>query len=227
MNGPVALIADEDNAARALLSSALVRLGVRVLEAADSAAASAQLRRGSVRVLFVDLQLPHRGAERLIALARSYSTEYSLVVMTRRPSLESAVEAVRVGACDYLVKPLTSDKIETACKRALAGRFGAPQSAGPGALDLVSQPRLASVATPAGESSSAEQDRRRFDPALPAEMTVTVPLVGDFRKISQCVAREALVKFQGNKTAAARALGMHRKTLYRLLQADRGESHEA
>jgi DNA-binding NtrC family response regulator len=229
MNGPVALVVDEDNAARTLLSSALVQFGLRVLEAAGSAAASAPLLRGSVRLLFVDLQLPDHGAERLIALARSYCPECSLVVMTQRPSLESAVEAVRMGACDYLVKPLTSDKIQTACNRALVARIGAPHSTDPASagLDLVAQPQLAGVSTPGDELSSEGHGRRRFDPAVPAEMTVNVPLVGDFRKISQCLVREALVKFRGNKAAAARALGMHRKTLYRLLQAEPGTSDEA
>jgi DNA-binding NtrC family response regulator len=229
MNGPVALVVDEDNATRAQLTSALVRFGVRVLEAADSAAASAQLRRGSVRLLFVDLQLPERGAERLIALARSHSPEYSLVVMTRRPSLESAVEAVRMGACDYLVKPLTADKIQTACNRALASRVGTSQfgDSAPVALGFVAQPQFAGASIPGSESSDVDPGQRRFDAAVPAEMTVNVPLVGDFRKISQCLVREALVKFRGNKAAAARALGMHRKTLYRLLQSEPGGAEEA
>jgi len=220
MNGPVALVVDEENASRALLTSALVAFGVNVIEAGDIDAALAELRRSPVRLLFVDLQLPDGSAERLIDLARSYSPEYSLVVMTRRPSLKSAVEAVRMGACDYLVKPLTSDKIETACTRALAGRTVTPQSADsvPEALDLGVQPELSDVLIPRSESSNVGYGRRRFDAASPAEMTVNVPLVGDFRKITQCLVREALAKFRGNKAAAARALGMHRKTLYRLLR---------
>jgi DNA-binding NtrC family response regulator len=229
MNGPVALVVDEDNATRTVLSGALGRMGIRSIEAADSAAASVQLRRGSVRLLFVDLQLPERGAERLIALARSNCTEFSLVVMTRRPSLESAVEAVRMGACDYLVKPLTGDKIQTACKRAMATRVDVMQQdeLSPATLEFGSHAPLAGMAIQEDESTAAAHGRRRFDAAVPAEMTVNVPLVGDFRKISQCLVREALVKFRGNKAAAARALGMHRKTLYRLLQAEPDDSEEA
>ena len=81
-----------------MVATSLERFSVRVVEAADTAAAVAELRREAVRLLFVDLQLPDRGAEQLIALARMRCPEYSLVVMTRRPSLESAVEAVRTAA---------------------------------------------------------------------------------------------------------------------------------
>jgi DNA-binding NtrC family response regulator len=47
---------------------------------------------------------------------------------------------------------------------------------------------------------------------------VSVPLVGDLRTIEQCVIREVVRRCSGNKAAAARALGMHRRTLYRVLQ---------
>lgn len=53
-------------------------------------------------------------------------------------------------------------------------------------------------------------------PALSCE-TVSVPVVGDMRTIEQCVIREVLRRCGGNKAAAARALGMHRRTLYRVL----------
>ncbi len=46
---------------------------------------------------------------------------------------------------------------------------------------------------------------------------ISVPLVGDLRTIERCVIREVVRRLGGNKAAAARALGMHRRTLYRVL----------
>jgi two-component system response regulator HydG len=46
---------------------------------------------------------------------------------------------------------------------------------------------------------------------------ISVPLVGDLRTIERCVVREVVRRLGGNKAAAARALGMHRRTLYRVL----------
>jgi DNA-binding NtrC family response regulator len=46
---------------------------------------------------------------------------------------------------------------------------------------------------------------------------ISVPLAGDLRTIERCVIREVVRRLGGNKAAAARALGMHRRTLYRVL----------
>lgn len=51
-----------------------------------------------------------------------------------------------------------------------------------------------------------------------ASETITVPFEGDFREIQRQIIREAINRCSGNKAAAARALGLHRKTIYRLLQ---------
>ena len=50
--------------------------------------------------------------------------------------------------------------------------------------------------------------------------TITVPFAGDLKRIEQSIVMEVINRFQGNKAAAARALGLHRRTLYRILEGN-------
>jgi len=47
---------------------------------------------------------------------------------------------------------------------------------------------------------------------------ISVPLLGDLKKIERAVIEAVIERCRGNKAAAARALGLHRRTLYRILQ---------
>lgn len=62
------------------------------------------------------------------------------------------------------------------------------------------------------------------DSTAPTHETITVPLGNDLRSIECHVIREMVRRQRGNKSAAARALGMHRRTLYRILDEDRRRS---
>ncbi len=60
-------------------------------------------------------------------------------------------------------------------------------------------------------------------PSLPAHRdsnTITVPFVGDLKSIERAIVAEAINRARGNKSAAARSLGLHRKTLYRIIEND-------
>jgi len=55
-------------------------------------------------------------------------------------------------------------------------------------------------------------------PAVEREESISVPLAGSLKQIERRVVQEVILRHDGNKAAAARTLGMHRKALYRLLQ---------
>ncbi len=56
-------------------------------------------------------------------------------------------------------------------------------------------------------------------PPTPRDVnTITVPFVGDLKLIEGAIVAEAINRAQGNKSAAARSLGLHRKTLYRIIE---------
>jgi DNA-binding NtrC family response regulator len=51
--------------------------------------------------------------------------------------------------------------------------------------------------------------------------TITIPYAGDLKIIERSIVSEVISRYNGNKSAAARALGLHRKTLYRILENER------
>jgi DNA-binding NtrC family response regulator len=53
--------------------------------------------------------------------------------------------------------------------------------------------------------------------------TISVPFTGSLREIEQCIIEEVIQRCDGNKAAAARALGLHRRTLYRMLEEGAGD----
>jgi len=72
-----------------------------------------------------------------------------------------------------------------------------------------------------GVDSSIREYLRTSTVPRDAGETISVPLVGDLKAIERHVIREVVRRHRGNKAAAARALGMHRRSLYRALDNTR------
>lgn len=86
---------------------------------------------------------------------------------------------------------------------------------------------LLTLAQDVAEADRCLREQLRVVPnnlPLPAANIVSVPLEGDLKSIERSVIREVLRRHGGNKAAAARALGMHRRTLYRILDNQRGSA---
>ena len=80
------------------------------------------VRREALDALFVDLRLPGRNGISVIQEARRFKPQLSTVVITGHASFETSVEALRLGACDYVTKPFTAKEISFALA---AARFTA------------------------------------------------------------------------------------------------------
>ena len=100
------LIVEDDPATREGLSLLLQTLGYRVTAAPDGATALAALRQEPPDVMLLDLILPgDMSGIQLLQTAREESPQVGAIVMTGFPSAETTVEALRLGAFDYLTKP--------------------------------------------------------------------------------------------------------------------------
>ena len=119
------LIADDEPTFRALLADILEEAGHEAVEVADGAAALAALERGGFDLVLSDQRMPRLDGLELLRRARALPSSPPFVMLTAHGTIPDAVEAVRLGAADYLTKPLPSPAALTAVvERVLAPAAG-------------------------------------------------------------------------------------------------------
>ena len=101
------LAVDDEEGIRTFLAESLESEGHEVVQAADGLEASSLLERRSFHVLITDLRMPRMDGMALLRRARAEHPEMEVIVLTAHGSVEGAVEAMKLGAFDYLQKPLS------------------------------------------------------------------------------------------------------------------------
>ena len=99
------LVVDDEDYMREVVRRALENAGFEVDEAADGKSALVMLRQYPYNVIITDLRLPGLTGEAILEEALSLFPETVVIVMTGFGNIQSAVEAIRRGAYDYLPKP--------------------------------------------------------------------------------------------------------------------------
>lgn len=105
------LIIDDEAALRQILASALSKAGHSVDTAAGVKEASAKLVRGDIDVALCDIMMPDGNGVELVRSFRGSGIDTQFVMVTAFASMETAVEALRAGATDYMVKPVRSEEM--------------------------------------------------------------------------------------------------------------------
>ena len=115
------LIVDDEANLRKTLAEILLSRGYSVLEADDGASALDTLRDKSPDLIFSDWKMPRVGGHELLEYMRGQPRLASIpvIVMTAFGSSHNAIEAVRLGAYDFVTKPFDLDEIVLAAERAL------------------------------------------------------------------------------------------------------------
>ena len=98
------LVVDDERSMRELLSIVLRRDGHDVRLAEDGAAAVALLERERIDILITDIRMPEVNGVDVLREAKRIDPEIISIVMTAFASTETAVEALRLGAADYVNK---------------------------------------------------------------------------------------------------------------------------
>jgi two-component system response regulator AtoC len=102
------LVADDEPGLRGYVAEALAGDGHTVAQAADGVEATQALAREGFDLLITDLTMPRLDGMALLRHARSEQPDLEVIVLTAHGSVESAVEAMKLGAFDYLEKPISS-----------------------------------------------------------------------------------------------------------------------
>jgi two-component system, response regulator RegA len=112
------LIVEDDDRLRERLVRALADRGFETREARDAESAIASARADSPEFMLVDLRMPGGGSGLdVIREAKAIDPATVVVVLTGYGSIATAVDAVRLGAADYLTKPADVDQIVAALTR--------------------------------------------------------------------------------------------------------------
>jgi DNA-binding NtrC family response regulator len=118
MRGDILVVDDEANIRGALVKF-LSRLGHRVQAAADATEALELLRARRRHLVLTDLRLPGADGLSLLRQIKSADPAVEVIVMTAFGTVQTAVEAMREGAYDYVEKPLDQDRLLLLVERAL------------------------------------------------------------------------------------------------------------
>jgi NtrC-family two-component system response regulator AlgB len=113
------LVVDDERNIRTHLTTYLRSLGHAVDEAAGAVEAQAALGRRPYALMLSDVRMPDGDGLALLRAVRERGSETVVILMTAYATVPQAVEAMRAGAYDYLVKPFSLDQVEHVVERAL------------------------------------------------------------------------------------------------------------
>jgi len=113
------LVVDDDAAQRRLLGDFVRSLGFRTEEAVSAEEALEQIRRAMPDMVLLDVRLPGISGIEALGEIRKIAGDLLVLLITAHGDLRQAVEAMKSGADDYLLKPLDLDELEAAVVDAL------------------------------------------------------------------------------------------------------------
>ncbi len=120
---PSVLVVDDDEALRDLLVEVLDSWGYHVVAAGTAAQAIEVLRNQLFEVALCDIHMPEVNGIELLRQIKRHDPSIEVVMMTGDPAVSTAVEALKMGAYDYLTKPLVMDELRHRLDHIMERRF--------------------------------------------------------------------------------------------------------
>jgi two-component system response regulator HydG len=113
------LICDDDRAHRTMLRALLSGWGYDLTEAADGSEAIEQVHTRAFDLILMDIRMIKVSGLEALGEIKIYNPAIPIIIMTAFASVETAVDALKSGAYDYLTKPLDFDELKIAMQRAM------------------------------------------------------------------------------------------------------------
>jgi DNA-binding NtrC family response regulator len=122
IENPSLLIIDDDEAIRDSCSQALKKDGYKVKTAKDGMEGLRLFKEESFQVVLLDLRLPGADGMEVLSKIKEENPETPVIIITAYASIESAVEAMKRGAFNYLAKPFSLEELRVITRKALKSR---------------------------------------------------------------------------------------------------------
>lgn len=119
---PLALVVDDEEPIHAVLRTCLRREGFAVDCVLNGVEAEKLLADKTYDLILIDIYLGEDSGIELLRRIRDFDQQVQVVLITGNPEIESAAEALRLGAFDYLIKPFTHYQVMGAARRVLRNK---------------------------------------------------------------------------------------------------------
>ena len=113
------LVVDDDHAHRTMLNTLISGWGYAVTEADDGSTAIEEVKASSFDLVLMDVRMVKVSGLEALEVIKSVNPAIPVIIMTAYSSVETAVEALKQGAHDYLTKPLDFDKLRLTIERSM------------------------------------------------------------------------------------------------------------
>lgn len=163
------LVVDDQDMMRDSLAGILAREGHEVVAAADGAAAVSKLGSARFDLLITDLRMPKLTGMDLLAESKRLRPEMPVVLMTAFASVNTAVEAMKLGAYDYIQKPFDGEEIKLLVDRTLEHSRLKLENQAYRSMTEIGSPRPL-----VGESAAMQQVRQKIEMISRSNATVLV-----------------------------------------------------
>ncbi|MBL7170479.1 MAG: response regulator [Candidatus Omnitrophica bacterium] len=111
------LAVDDEENVRNLYATVLGEEGYRVVTASSGAEAIEKVKKEELDLIILDLKMPDMHGTEVLREIREVIDGISVIIVTAYPSLESSIEAIKVGVYDYIIKPFSPKQLRLVAKR--------------------------------------------------------------------------------------------------------------
>jgi DNA-binding response OmpR family regulator len=161
------LIVDDEPNVRLVFRTALEAAGYAVAEAEDGESALDRLRRSAIALVILDLKMPGIGGLETLRRLRAAGQDVPVVIVTAHGSIPDAVAAMKLGAIDFLTKPIRPEELRKVVADVVR-RHAAFEPEPDRESSQPASPAVVVIAPPALDLTAAKRalNRREFDRAL-------------------------------------------------------------
>ncbi|MDP6446205.1 MAG: sigma 54-interacting transcriptional regulator, partial [Pirellulaceae bacterium] len=164
------LVVDDDDEFRDTLVRRFARVGFQVSDAADGEQALGMVQRREFDVAVFDMMMPGLSGVELLDKFKESHVDCEVILLTGKGTVETAVQAMKLGAFDYIQKPFPLKELETVVRRAHERRLLRKENRQLRALLKRAQPESEMV----GESPPMQEVFRLIERAGPSDKAILI-----------------------------------------------------